>query len=94
MPEETKQVTEEVTVKGTTSFGIGQLKNPTPMWASTFFRVFFYVASIITFIVSTDDNVGPKTARNITKYLALATMIVHGASKLTGVKVDEEEFKK
>lgn len=93
MENATQDVTVEETVKGKTKFGIDQISQPTPMWANWVFRVFFYLASFTTVIVTTDDEISPATAKRVAKYLAFATMAVHGASKLFGVKINEEEFK-
>jgi cytochrome bd-type quinol oxidase subunit 2 len=90
----TQEVSIDETVKGKTKFGIDQVSNPSPLWTKWIFRVFFYLASITTVIVTTDDEISAQTAKRVAKYLAFATMAVHGASKLFGVKVDEEEFKR
>jgi hypothetical protein len=90
---EEKEVSINETVKGTTKFGLDQVSKPTPIWSKWAFRVFFYLSSITTVIVTTDDNISANTAKQVTKYLAFATMFVHGASKLFGVEIDENEFK-
>ncbi|GEO08783.1 hypothetical protein [Segetibacter aerophilus] len=82
------------TVKGKTSFGLDQIDNPTPKWATKAFRWFFYITSVALFIISVDDNISAAVAKNIGKYISIALMAAHGLKTLTGVDVDENEFKK
>lgn len=94
MPEEQLQeVSKDVIVTGTTKFGLGQIKKPTPAFAKWIFRVVLYFSSIGTFVINTDDEIQAKTAKRWTKYLAISTIAVHMGSKLFGVEIDENEFK-
>ena len=93
MAEETVQeVSVDEIVVGKTTFG--NPSNPSPKWAIWVFRIFFYVSSVTTVIVTTDDEIPATAAKRIVKYLAYATMAIHLGARLTGVKVNEDEFKK
>ena len=89
--ETTQKVTETATETGKTAFGIGQIGNPTPMWATWVFRIFFYAASLTTVIVSSNKHITPETALAIVEYLGYAVMGVHGLSKMVGVDVTQYE---
>lgn len=77
-------------IVGTIGFGLGQVNKPTPKWATWSFRVFFYLASLATIIVTTDNAIPPHIALMVAKYLAFATMGVHGISKMFGVDVTQD----
>lgn len=92
MEDNKQEVSVNETVNGTVKFGFNQISQPTPALVKWIFRVYLYVASVATIIVTTDDNISANTAKQIAKYIAFGTMSVHGASKLFGVEIDENEF--
>lgn len=86
---------ETTVVETTTKFGLDQVSQPTPEWAKWMFRIFFYASSFTSFIMTIDASIPAATVISVVKYLSIATMAVHGFSKLFGVDVTvyEEETK-
>lgn len=86
-----QQVTEQKTETGKTGFGLGHINKPTPLWATWTFRVFLYMASFTTIIVTTEHGIPPVLAIAIAKYLGYAVLAVHGLTKMVGVDITKDE---
>lgn len=59
--------------------------NPTPMWATWAFRIFFYIGNFITFLLSVDGTIDPELALKIIKWNSIAVVAVHGFSRMIGI---------
>lgn len=69
-------------------FGLGQINNPTPLWATWVFRIVFLLVSIAIFVFASDPAISDATKVRIGVYLKAFEMLVYGASKLIGVSID------
>lgn len=87
---DTIQTEKPAEVTGTVGFGLGQLDKPSPKWATWAFRIFLYAASFATIIVTTDPAIPQAIALMVVKYLAFATMGVHGLSKMVGIDISKD----
>lgn len=73
-------------------FGFGQITNPTPSWAKWAFRVFFYVTSLATVIITMTGDIPDSIALEITKWVSIANMAVHGLSKMFGIDISDSDI--
>lgn len=82
---------EQITpVTGKVGFGVGQISNPSPVWATWVFRIVLYAASITTFIVTTAKGIPDSVAINIASYCSMATMVAHALSKMVGIDITKD----
>jgi hypothetical protein len=71
-------------------FGLDQVNNETPKWATWFFRIFFYVTSMTTLALSMFTNIPVETKLHIAEIVAFANMAAHSFSKMWGIPVDDK----
>jgi hypothetical protein len=73
------------------SFGLNQIGNETPKWATWFFRIFFYVTSMTTLALSYFTDIPIETKLRIAEIVAFANMAAHSFSKMWGIEVDNNK---
>jgi hypothetical protein len=70
------------------SFGLNQIGNETPKWATWFFRIFFYVTSMTTIALDTFTGIPLITMLLIAKIVAFSNVCAHAFSKMWGIQID------
>lgn len=83
--------------EATTKFGLGQIGNHTPQWATWAFRIVMYTCSLLILALTT-LNVGrlgltASDINDLTALLSFLIMAAHGLSKLIGTEVNPEDYK-
>lgn len=73
-----------------TKFGISQIKNATPAWATNIFRIALYTGGIITILVGSFSQIPAPLKATIMEYTTSAIMVVHAISKLFGISIPDD----
>lgn len=79
-----------------TKVGLGQIQNPTPMWAKWLFRIILYAFSAAGFAVNAlpMERLGLTTVdiKDINTVIFVVITLTHGATRLFGITVKPEEY--
>ncbi len=75
-------------------FGLGQIKNPTPKWATNVFRIVLYAAAVAGIIIGSISEIPDPVKVVILKYAAEVTLAVHALTKLFGIVIDDDPTSK
>ena len=73
-----------------TKFGLNQITNSTPLWASWLFRIVFILTTAATFVIASDPTINDSLKVQIGVYMKGLDMLIYGFSKMFGVKVTED----
>ena len=90
------EATKEITIPSptTTRFGVNQIGNPTPQWATNIFRIVLYTAAAANIVVLTVTQIPPDVQKTIAQISIEAVTLVHALSKLLGVTIDNDPTSK
>jgi heme/copper-type cytochrome/quinol oxidase subunit 4 len=78
-------------MKKTTSFGIDQLSNPTPLWAKMVFRVCLVLTTVASFWVAASTLISPEVKTELMLAFKTLDMFVFSVSKLFGIELKNEK---
>ena len=78
-------------------FGVSQIGNHTPQWATWVFRIVFYVCSLLILALTT-LNVGrfglnATDIKDLVAVLVFITLAAHSLSKMVGVDVKPDDYR-
>jgi len=87
---EIKPATPTVAVKVTnldapSKFGPNQIGKTTPPWATWTFRIFFYITSFGTIVLTSVKKIPAETVVEILFWVGISNIFVHGMSKMVGI---------
>lgn len=79
-----------------TKFGLGQIGNHTPKWATWVFRISLYVISFALIAVNT-LNVGrigltPEDVKDLNPLLSLLIPAIHALTRMIGISIAPDEY--
>ncbi len=77
--------------RGTTKFGVGQLSNPTPMWATYLFRAEFILNKVLLFVLSASSLFTPEQVKESLVWIGAVDLAVWTFGRFLGVSKDEFE---
>lgn len=69
-------------------FGLGQLNNPTPMWANYIFRAISFITGIWALIQHMDMGFAPEMVAKINAWALLGLPLIHFTTKFFGWSYD------
>lgn len=72
-----------------TKFGLSQIAEQTPKWATWVFRVVLYLCAIVSLYITTYDF-SPETVKEVAKICAATTVFVHGLTRMFGLTVSND----
>jgi hypothetical protein len=81
------QTTEPATV---TKFGLNQIGNTTPQWATNIFRIALYAGAIATIVLSTITEIPDSVKLVIAKYTLEGITLIHALSKMFGITIQND----
>ena len=68
-------------------FGISQINNPTPKWATQIFRAVLYTAAAASIVLGIVTEIPDHLKEVILRYSVETVALVHALSKLLGVTI-------
>lgn len=71
-------------------FGLGQIGNPTPQWATWTFRVLLYAGAIVTVVLSTVSEIPDNIKLVVAKYTLEGITLVHALTKMFGITITDD----
>ena len=81
--------TDTVNVKGTTKFGLNQVTNPTPMWATWVFRIEFLLNKTFMIWVAATASIPKEHLNEMILYASLIDGFFWGIGKFIGISKDQ-----
>lgn len=72
-----------------TKFGLSQISNPTPAWATYTFRIVFLLLSFGTFMITDYPGLQQHDKEILLKWCSGINMLTWGLSKLVGISGNE-----
>lgn len=73
-----------------TKFGVKQIANPTPQWATNVFRVALYLAAITTIVLGTISEIPDHVKVVVLKYSIEGVTLIHALTKLLGITITND----
>jgi len=80
----------------TTKFGVDQIGNHTPQWATWVFRIVLYICSLLILALTTLNvsriGLNAGDVKDLVALLSLAIMAIHTGTRMIGVEVKPEDY--
>lgn len=70
------------------------VNSPTPQWANWTFRVVFILTTAAIMVIAADPTIPDSVKVRIGAYLKGLDFVVWGLSRMLGVEINKEEFKR
>lgn len=71
-------------------FGLGQIANQTPQFATNIFRVVLYLCAIVGVVLASFSEIPDHTKVTILKIAAEITVFVHAISRMFGIDISND----
>lgn len=81
----------EVPVTGSTTFGVGSLSQPTPMWVTWIFRTEFVLNKAVMMWLASTSMVQGDNLKEIIAILTILDFVIWGLGRFVGIKKEEFE---
>ena len=83
-------------IKETTKFGLGQVGNHTPQWATWVFRITLYLLSFVMLALSTLNvsrfGLTDLDIKDLTALFSLLIIGIHTLTRMVGVDIKNEDY--
>jgi len=82
--------------KDITKFGLAQIGNQTPKWATWFFRISLYLLSFVMLALSTLNvarfGLTAEDIKDLTALFSLLIIGIHSLTRMVGVDIKESDY--
>jgi uncharacterized membrane protein len=84
---ETLEAAKQIKKAAPTTFGFGQIGNPTPQWATWMFRIYFYLCkfAIVVIAMLPAERIPAAVKVEIILWIGISDAAVHGFSRMWGI---------